>query len=483
MADTATAIPIDGGIATNLDKAQAVLAAFAEAHGDTFRVKVQRRTSLAAPPEAIAIFDEATVSHLMNPEPWLAKFAGGGNYYHLRVVHSKDIANDRPIAMYQINAIPGASKTPDRNVMRSSDWNGPRVCYYAAGDEARVAEQMKRPEPAVAAPPSGATPTTSGTSDGGLGLLLIMQQQNERAEARHREEMELLRRSMDDDRKRSETVIATALSKLNTPAPIQPRAEFDPTKLVTIIGAIGGALAPVMAMISESRKAEREAAQRREEMERDRAAKQEERTQGLMEKLATSSAEQGKVISVFTDSLAQTARAMVQTVAMVGELRQPEQAEPGIVDLLKAGIGAYVEASSAAAARGAQPALPPSAPTTPVAPAATRPPPEGGDAFAEAQPEGVPVETILGSLADAISKRIAIDDLAPDVVDALADPAFVEGVRSEGGLLGVLRKRLPETWGADAENATYVRDLSAKIAGLASSKGIPRATLEMLFQR
>lgn len=480
--------PSPSAIATNMDAAQIVLADYATRVGDAFRVKVSRRVSAASiAAESIAIFEEATIAQIMNPEPWLAAFAGGSPYYILRVVHMTDAAQDKPIAIFQIPAISGTPKMPDRKVMQSPEWKGPRACVYAAGDEVKPPStngvHREKPDP-TAANSHGATPARSEGTDGGVGLLLVqLQQERERLaddrrkmdEDRHRTEMEVMRREAEADRKRADERLQAALARIESR---ETAPKTDPTVIITsVVTALGAILTPIIPLITSGR----DAATKREEAQRERDAareeKREERESKLMEKISSQSSETAKVISVFTDSLSQTARAMVQTVAMVGELRQPTEPEPGIMDVIKAGIGAWAEASarSAAQPQPTQHALPP-------APMAGAPASQPAVTEAPSQGDEVPIPTILDEMAKAIGARTAPDDLAPDIVEVLGAPDFVEAIKSEGGLLSVLSKRLPQAWGSDPVNATYVRDLSQKIVVLAGQKGIAQEPLAALFK-
>lgn len=481
-------------IASNIDDAQNVMMERSKVDGDAFRIRIYRRASPAAPPESVAIFDDATVSDIMNPEPWLSRFAGGSPHYFMRVVHMKDATNDTPIAMFQAPAIPGPAKMPDRKVMDSAEWHGPRTCIYAAGDQPSSEKTngvQKRSDPAAGVLPVPRQPESG--DGGGVGLVLAQMRAEidaQRAaldterrameEKRHRDEIEALRRSAEEDRKRFEERMNMALER--------NKSVKDPIEtFVPIIAAIGTAIGPVLSMLSENRKLAREEALRREERIAAREAKSEDRQAMLLEKLASAGSEQAKVMAAMSDVVAQTMRSNLQTTAMMRELNSPEPPDEGLMGVIKAAIGAWVEASARSAAPAPAPAVippqfaspPPGAPNpNAAAPQPSIPPQDEGG-----EPEGeVTPGFMLDRLAEAIGERTDPGDLASDVAEALTDSTFVEAIKSEGGLLAVLSKRLPAAWGSDQANATYVRDLAQKIVAAAQSKGVPAETLAALFK-
>lgn len=450
-------------IATEIEEAGIILAERAAKDGDDFRVKIQRRASPAALPESVAIFDGATVEQLMSPEAWLSKFAGGSPHYTFRVVHSSDRAADRPLAIYRVPAIAGQPILPDVKVVEKEGWEGPKILSYAAGQE--------KPNGAkVTDPPSTSVPRHPGsqTQDGGAGLLIELQRERDKLnEDRHRMEIDAVRRAADEDRKRLEAKFNDLMEAVRSKA---SEKHVDPTQMVAaVVTAIGAVLTPLLPVLTESRKAAaaREDARLQREAERD--AKREERESHLMEKVSSQSTESAKIIGVFTESLSTVARSMVQTVAMVGELREPPVDE-GIMGVIKTAIGAWAEASARNAP--AAPAPPASAPRQLPAASAAQPP---ASAPAE-EPQGTPAE-MLTALAEAIGQHAAIDDLASDVVEALGSQEFRQAIMAEGGVIPVLQKRLGPDWGKDPKNSPYIMAFFDKVARLAQERKVEVASL------
>lgn len=477
MADTnAIVTPQPIKIAANIEEAGVVFAIKVAEAGDDFRVKILRRSSPASPPESVAIFDGATAEQLLNPEPWLSKFAGGSGFYTFRVVHSSDRTSDRACAIYALPVIPGNPTMPNLRALKDPSWNGPKSLHYASGMDDQPPRNGAPKETNLGGSPDGtkhgAPPAREVSGDGGAALFQHFNEERRKLdEERHRMEMDALRRSADEDRKRLETKFSDMMERVRES---QNAPKVDPTETITkIVAAVAAALTPILPMVIEGRKSRAAAEEARLARESEREAKREAREASLMEKISSSGAETAKVVSVFTDSLAQTARAMVQTVAMVGELRQPEQAEPGIMEVIKAAIGAWAES----AARAGAPLLPgmtpqpqpPRPPPPQAAPAPTQP--AGTGAPSDEGEEVTPAEA-LNVLAKEVGEKAPIEDLAPAIVDAFTNPDFVAAVRAEGGTTAALRNRLGEPWAGVPENVQYLQALLGRVVQIARQRGV-----------
>lgn len=480
-AEAAQALP---PIASNAEAAVAAIATRAVEDGDEWRVKILRKASAAALPESVAIVDGATAEQIANPEPWLSKLAGGcghGGTYLFRVVHAKDKVGDRPIALYPIATIGGVPKTPSGDVQRHPDWPRNLALHYYAGQEdaGQPRNGAAKPVTLVGVPQSttDAAPRQPAAGEGNAGLLLaqLAQLQEERRkldEDRHRMEMDAVRRTAEEDRKRLEAKMGDMLAQMQRD---QVPREDPMMKLVAVVTPL---LAPVLAYLGESTRAReaREAAQR--ETDARREEKRDTERTALLEKIASAGSEQAKVISVFTDSLAQTARAMVQTVAMVGELRPQEQQDEGILGVIKAGIGAWVEAQSRQPALPA-PVPPPAARTAPATatpqppPAAPVPAPSGeGDGGVT---EEIPAAQVIDMMGQGVGAHEPVETFAPDIVQALGHPEFVAELKGEGGVIAALQKRLGPAWANDVGNRQYLETLLSRVAGLARAASIDLA--------
>jgi hypothetical protein len=212
-------------IATTIEDAMTAIAARTEADGDDWRVKVLRRPHASAPYESIAIFDGATAEQILSPEPWLSKFAGGSQFYMLRVVHAKDRGSDRPTAYYTLPAIPGQPTPLNMKIITQSEWRGPATLAYPTEDApSKVNGAAKWP----GSPSTQEVPRQTPTSaDGGAGLLYA-ELQRERAkleEERHQMVIDSIRRAADEDRKRLEAKFSDVLIELRTVKERPPEPE------------------------------------------------------------------------------------------------------------------------------------------------------------------------------------------------------------------------------------------------------------------
>jgi hypothetical protein len=270
-------------------------------------------------------------------------------------------------------------------------------------------------------------------------------------------ELDAVRRESEAAMKAIETRIASM--SIQKPA---PAFEFD-----KLLGAAAPIVAAIMAVISDGRKVEAEAARAREARDADRESARQARESSLMEKIATQSSESAKVIGVFTESLSTVARSMVQTVAMVGELRTEPPQDESLMGVLKAGISAWAETT---AARGPMP-QPPPMPQRQIAPAPRAAPKPQPTEEVEEEVE-MTASQMLDVLAQEIRELADPNDLSESIVEAIGDAEFVGQVRGEGGLIEALRKRLGDTWAQNPANLAYVQRLFATVESLAKSRGV-----------
>jgi len=465
-------------IAANIEDAGRVMGERTSADGDDWRVKIMRRASPAAPQETVAIFDGATMEQLLSPEPWLVKFSGGSQYYSFRVVHAKDRGGDRPAAIYTLPAIAGTPMSPNTKIVGAAGWNGPATLIFPTEDVAPRNGAGKWP----GAPDShtGAPRQPAQNADGSAGsssFLMELQREREKlADERHRMEMDAVRREAEMDRKRMEERIRDLAAKVDRP--VEVRSATDTTEtIVKIVTAIGAVLAPIIPIIVGSREAESRREEARLSRDADRESKREARESALMEKLATQANDQGKVIGVFTESLSTVARSMVQTVAMVGELRQPEPQDEGIMGVIRAGIAAWAESQ----ARGPMiptPALAPQAQPQarppPTAPAPTGPEIDAmpaGEPGAGDEREVSPTE-MIDILANEMREKTSENDLAESIVEALTVRDFVEAIVGEGGALVALQRRLGAEWAQNSENVAYLQRVFTAVGQIAKAKNV-----------
>ena len=446
-------------IATTSAQAAISLTERMQADGDEFRVRIMRKPSAGGAPETIAVVDYVTLEQVMNPEAWISLLAGGSQHYVLQVQHAKDKAGGIFSAFYQIPAIAGDTLPPNPRVAELPEWPSNMKIQFVPG--------MNKPktQPGTngkmgGSPSHEVTPTLPTGSDGGSALLLQLQREREAlAEQRHRMELDAVRRESEAAMKAIESRIATMASQNHAPS-------FDLEKFIAAAGVV---IAPIVAKMIEASSASRDREARAEEARLAREEKADEarqvRESSMMEKIATQSTESAKVIGVFTESLSTVARSMVQTVAMVGELRQEPPQDESLMGVLKVGIAAWAENASRAA-------QPPQMPQRQIAPprAAPRAAPQPTEEVEEEVE--MTASQMLDVLAQEIRELADPNDLAESIVESIGSPEFVTQTQHEGGLIDALRKRLGEAWAGNPANVAYVQRLFATVEGLAKSRGV-----------
>jgi hypothetical protein len=164
-------------------------------------------------------------------------------------------------------------------------------------------------------------------------------------------------------------------------------------------------------------------------------------------KSANASLDMVKIVTPMVDAVAQMGRTVLQNAIMMREATQEPPQEGGLMDVIKAAIGAWAEAS----ARNSS--APPAMPDPRLAPAAAQAspppvrvptgPPVPAQTAQTAEPEPETDEEVTPSqmvdmLAQAIRDHTPPDDLAPDIVEALGAPEFVEAIKADGGVLAAL---------------------------------------------
>lgn len=467
-------------IATNMQDAAVALAKRVETDGDDFIVKIQRRASPAAPLEAVATLEHATAAQLLNPESWLSKLAGGSAHYFFQIVHANDVSSGRVVAMYTLPVIPGAPMPADPKVVRTSSWQGPTTITYPDPNDV-MASFAARAVPKLPGTPDStgsATPAGGKSADGGAGhstvLVQIAQERERLAEERHRMEMDALRRERDEDRRRADERINAVMAEIRASreAPKTDVAEVL-VKIAAAVTPIVGAIVPILAA-SRKDAADREAArEQREEALRSEMMKS---MRESSEKAAQSQADQMKVLQPMIGAVAQMGQTVLQQVAMFREMTSEPPQETSVMDILKVAITAWAE--TAARGNGSMipdPRLAGASSTTPPAAAPRAPASQSGDVFAgadEGNADNVTPTQMIDYLAEAISKKIDVNDLAPDIVEGLSDPNFAAALVAEGGAIAAISKRLGEAFATVPENVGYVQRLFQTVAQIAQANKV-----------
>jgi hypothetical protein len=131
----------------------------AASKGDSFRVRISRKKTVASVPDPVAAFDGVTSDHLITPETWMPDVAGGG-YFLLTVYHESDGVSSvgAPISL----TVPGEPRDVDPITLQalviSKNWRGPK--------------SLLSPKPIKTLSPTPAWPTgLSVPSPGGSGTV------------------------------------------------------------------------------------------------------------------------------------------------------------------------------------------------------------------------------------------------------------------------------------------------------------------------
>jgi hypothetical protein len=104
-------------------------AAAKETGSDSFMVRVFRRKGVTSTGlgENLAIFAEATLEQIGQPEPWMQRLAGGGQYT-MQVAHMS--ATTKRIGGLLRFQIPGESRPVDPTAVHAQGWEGPRYLTF-----------------------------------------------------------------------------------------------------------------------------------------------------------------------------------------------------------------------------------------------------------------------------------------------------------------------------------------------------------------
>lgn len=460
--------PISGRtIASTADDAALLLSELARQDGDDFRVRILRRTSAGSPPESIAVIDGVTIEQLFAPEQWLSMLSGGSAHYTFQVMHAKDKVGGVYSAIYPLPAIGGDPLPVNAKIVEHPDWPRNLKIAFAPGARERMDREARANGKAGGSltPHAEVTPATNGDA-GGAALFMMQQLQREReniAQERHRAELDAVKRE-------SAMMIKGMEDRLNAIA-TRPAQTLDLEKVIASIAVLA---APIIGVISEGRKISAEAERERQAREADREEKRQARESAMLEKIATQSSESAKVIGVFTESLSTVARSMVQTVAMVGELRGEPQVDNSIMGVIKAAVGAWAEAQARAAAQPPpavqQQQIAASHPPVRSAPPPTKPASTPTDDASEEVE--ITAAQMLDLLAKEISERADPNEIAASIVEALGDADFAAEIQSAGGLIAALRPRVGEQWANDPANVAYIQRLFQIIGARAQAAGM-----------
>lgn len=443
---------------------------------DAFKVKIQRQASIAAPLNHIASFAQATIDHLANPETWLLALCGGGPLFVLTATHASE---QLPTVTFRPPNLPGNPREPDPKVIGTPDWKGPPEITFPserAPVVPSVASQVASLSALLGSSTPGSDPSARGqgsTPGGGAGHSTELQ------EVRHRLEMEAVQRAMDERSKATERQIAGLADSVKAlAAALSARPPEPQESVMKNLPALLAAAAPIIAAFSAradgDARARGEADARRETREAEARGDVMKMFATMNERASSSAGDMMKMMTPMVESVSTMGRTVLQQVATMRELTAGDQQEPGIMDLVKAGIGAWGDFMAAKAAQPQQPRLPPARP--PQGPQGQPPtqPPEQVDPEDAAQIEylkGAPTDDLLKAIEDAIRAHHDAEEVVESLLDAMEFNAGVgNAIKTAGGVVPFFRARLTDEWIGNAEHLPYMQSVLSTLSTAAKAR-------------
>lgn len=100
---------------------------------DSFIVKIYRRRGMAGLTDHIATFGDGKLGHISNPETWIPKLAGGGQF----MMQVFEASNSNLIGGWLQFNYSSPPIQVDPRVVRSSNWQGPPLMIFPEPEESR----------------------------------------------------------------------------------------------------------------------------------------------------------------------------------------------------------------------------------------------------------------------------------------------------------------------------------------------------------
>jgi hypothetical protein len=434
-------------------------------HSDDFRMRISRRA------ENIATFSGARVEHFVMPETWLPMLCGGGQFI-LAAFHES--APNVIITTVVPGVISGEARAVDIAAPTKAGWQGPSQLLFPkpAPTNGTTSFYDKPGGGGSSAPPRD--PTSTAPSSGPSADLI--DQRFRLIEAQHAAERADLQRMLDANAKSVERQMQgmTEIIKAIATRPVEPaKPMFDPALLATLTTAATGIVGALIARSGEDRKADLAEQARRDE--RDSRARDEqikmivgmnEQNMKALERNADASSNAMKMVSPMVEAVSLMGRTVVQQIATVQEMAQPNDEGAGWAGFARDAARALAEylATRPAPAGSPQRQLPPGAAPPPAAPAAGAAPAAPAEEVTPATPEQIaadPPEALAGFLEQAIRAKADPEEVADGYVQMQVNKGFVEMVAAAGGPLKFFQARLGE-W--VSQNADYVRALVSHLS-------------------
>jgi len=466
----------------------------AKQHGDSFIVKIGRKKGLGGFHEQLATLGGATVNMIANPESWLSKLSGGGDYM-MQFVHSKTpsvrVGSAIPVTMQE------KPRPFDASVLTRQDYDGPAEPIYVPGIEFPARAQA-----------SGSVQVVGGdgvprsvpfqSSDPALSL------QQERAQlaadkARLEAEKKALEERTASERRIAEERLAEAKwaereAKLKaevaeTLNAVRGKGEASGNTKEMIIG-LASVLTPLVIQLMDS-SAKRSEAQMNMLMASLKKDGPSEEMKMMLELTSRQSQQQADMMGRVVEAMGAVSRSSVGMMEAMADIQFGGPQESPLLQAAKEGIKAIAALSKGAQPKPQQvqarpvqqqqPALPPHPATQPQqrapngvpmqqpaqvvvdkpAPAPNHPP--AFDGVQQTQQAQQPAQQPAAPLIDQIEalirvKHEPVEDVAKLFIEGAkhSEPSIVAAFKdADGDLDGVIEARLSDWLAEDPSNIEY----------------------------
>lgn len=470
--------------------------------GNTFRIKIYRKRSAAALPEHVATMDGAEVRHVANPETWLPKLCGGGNYFFM-VFHSSDTTT--AVGGHLPWAFQGAPYDNLRlDAVRGPNWEGPQEIIFPPKEDIldRPTHITMAPTPHQPMPmPAPIHPPQQVPSPAIEAAMAQFQTMQGQFAQRERELIEKERRmEKEADRRESEARWremeakasareAQLQAQIQQAAAAAQVAQARPPES-NILEKIAPVLVPIVQQIIQGQNDMRAAMMKQDDA---RSQQQQVLFQAMLQKPAIDPTVEKLVSKVeslseklnqqnqtpqhqmMADMVATVSKATMNMVKMATEasLGPAKPSEPPIMMAIRESVKAVQALASGMqmrtppAAQQYQPQLPAQA-QPPDAPPSAGIPPRAVQAAVVPEPRG----TVVDEIERDIRAKINPTDVATKLISALGDPDMQAELAKYGNSPNELfAVRLGDWVQSDTANAVYSASLLQEIQRVGTQAG------------
>jgi hypothetical protein len=475
----------------------------AKEFSDSFRVKVFRKRNQLALPDLVASFEDASIDHIVSPELWLPKIAGGGPIFQMAIYP--------PIGTDQIGGFISFMSTGDEvpvdtELVRDPSWRGPkRIIYpdpsrHAGATALPTLSYAVTPPPGARAPipaPRNAQGQENGHSGGGLSEAeyVLRRREQELEESRRKLEREEQERRHKFDMEQAEARHRMELEALRTE--IRAAAQTQQAAPKTDLFAT---LAPLVAgFIQESRQSAQKAQDAMVQLQTkmlEMSAQRPAIDPAVKEILAALQAnkqpdlseQSHRMMMTMTESMGAMMKVTMSAVDKAANYGGGDPPPNPMVQVVKEGVravSALMDGYKAqVAARGPVPQLPAQIPQppqpTPYAQAAAAPVPQPAQPAAAVpapQPPPPPPQPRVNQL-DRLVMMIRNKTNPPDVADVFiqatqTSPEVQQGLAAVEGSIEEFGARIVGPWAMESpDNANYLAAVLKQIYEKGTAAGL-----------